>query len=46
MALSPTLLVGLKAYDFRHPRDLVATNFLKQLPGFDLAIHVLLGSVA
>jgi Zn-dependent protease with chaperone function len=46
MALSPTLLVGLKADDFRHPLDLVATNSLKQLPGFDLAIRGLLGSVA
>lgn len=46
MALSPTLLVGLKADDFRHPLDLVTTNSLKQLPGFDLAIRGLLGSVA
>lgn len=46
MVLSPTLLVGLKADDFRHPLDLAATNSLKQLPGFDLAIRGLLGSVA
>ena len=46
MALSPTLLVGLKADDFRHPLDLAATNSLKQLPGLDLAIRGLLGSVA
>jgi Zn-dependent protease with chaperone function len=46
MVLSPTLLVGLKADDFRHPLDLAATNSLKQLPGLDLAIRGLLGSVA
>lgn len=46
MALSPTQLVGLKADDFRHPLDLAATNSLKQLPGLDLAIRALLGSVA
>jgi Zn-dependent protease with chaperone function len=41
-----TVLTGLKADDFRHPLDLQATTTLKQLPGLDLAIRGLLGSVA
>ncbi len=40
------VLLGLKADDFRHPLDLQATTALKQLPGMDLAIRGLLGSVA
>ena len=39
-------LIGLKADLFRHPLDLAATNALKQLPGMDVAIRTLLGSVA
>ena len=44
--LTPTLLLGLKADQFRHPLDREATNTLKQLPGMDLAVRSLLGSVA
>ena len=39
-------LIGLKADRFRHPLDLQATNTLKQLPGIDIAIRTVLGSVA
>ncbi|RMF25917.1 MAG: M48 family peptidase [Cyanobacteria bacterium J083] len=39
-------LIGLKADHFRHPLDLQATNTLKRLPGLDLAVRSLLGSVA
>lgn len=39
-------LTGLKADDFRHPLDLEATNHLKHIPGFDLAIRSFLGSIA
>ncbi|NJL82192.1 MAG: M48 family metallopeptidase [Chloroflexaceae bacterium] len=39
------LLIGLKADDFRHPLDRQATQSLKQLPGFDLAIRNLLGPI-
>ncbi len=46
MGLSPTLLLGLKADEFRHPLDRDATTKLKQLPGLDLAVRSLLGSVA
>lgn len=46
MELSKQLLLGLKANDFRHPIDLEATNSLKQLPGLDIAVRSLLGSVA
>jgi Zn-dependent protease with chaperone function len=46
MALSKTLLIGLKADQFRHPLDLEATNSLKQLPGLDLIVRNLLGPVA
>lgn len=46
MGLSPTILIGLKADEFRHPLDREATTALKQLPGLDLAVRSLLGSVA
>lgn len=46
MNLMKQVLTGLKADDFRHPLDLQATTTLKQLPGLDLAIRSLLGSVA
>ncbi|MEM6612360.1 MAG: M48 family metallopeptidase [Cyanobacteria bacterium P01_C01_bin.72] len=46
MNLSPKALIGLKADLFRHPLDLQATNTLKQLPGVDIAIRSVLGSVA
>jgi Zn-dependent protease with chaperone function len=46
MEFSKQLLLGLKANDFRHPLDLQATNSLKQLPGLDIAVRSLLGSVA
>ena len=39
------LLVGLTADNFRHSLDLEATNTLKQLPGFDILIRSVLGSV-
>ena len=45
MSHAPVPLIGLKADDFRHPLDLNATANLKQLPGLDLAIRGLLGSV-
>ncbi len=43
MGFSKTLLVGLKADQFRHPLDLEATNALKQIPGLDLMVRNLLG---
>jgi len=46
MNASKQTLIGLKADFFRHPLDLQATNTLKQLPGIDIAIRSLLGSVA
>jgi Zn-dependent protease with chaperone function len=46
MGFSKTQLIGLKADDFRHPLDLEATTALKQLPGLDVVIRSLLGSVA
>lgn len=46
MEISKTLLLGLKADDFRHPLDLQATNSLKQIPGLDVAVRSLLGNVA
>ena len=46
MNLSKHALIGLKADRFRHPLDLQATNTLKQLPGVDIAIRSVLGSVA
>lgn len=39
-------LLGLRADAFRHPLDRESTAALKQLPGLDLAIRSLLGSVA
>lgn len=46
MDLVKKTLLGLKADDFRHPLDLEATSALKQIPGIDVAIRSLLGSVA
>ena len=46
MSLSKSLLIGLKADQFRHPLDLEATNALKQLPGLDLIVRNLLGPLA
>ncbi|WP_019506590.1 M48 family metallopeptidase [Pleurocapsa sp. PCC 7319] len=46
MNLSNKALIGLTADRFRHPLDLEATNTLKQLPGLDIAIRSVLGSVA
>ena len=46
MNLSKQALIGLSADRFRHPLDLQATNTLKQLPGVDIAIRSVLGSVA
>jgi Zn-dependent protease with chaperone function len=46
MSFSKSLLIGLKADQFRHPLDLEATNALKQLPGLDMVIRNLLGPVA
>ncbi len=46
MEFSKTSLIGLRADDFRHPLDKQATNSLKQLPGLDVAVRSLLGSVA
>jgi Zn-dependent protease with chaperone function len=46
MSFSKSLLIGLKADQFRHPLDLEATNSLKQLPGLDLVVRNLLGPVA
>ncbi len=45
MQFSKTFLLGLKANDFRHPLDLEATNNLKQLPGLDLMVRNVLGSI-
>lgn len=46
MDLSKKTLIGLSADRFRHPLDLQATKALKQVPGLDIAIRSLLGSVA
>ena len=46
MDLAKKILLGLQADDFRHPLDLEATQALKQIPGLDVAIRSLLGSVA
>jgi Zn-dependent protease with chaperone function len=46
MGFSKSLLVGLKADQFRHPLDLAATNSLKQIPGLDLMVRNLLGPLA
>lgn len=45
MAFPKTPLIGLKADGFRHPLDLEATQSLKQLPGLDLIVRQLLGSI-
>ena len=45
MEFGKNTLIGLKADDFRHPLDLQATKALKQLPGLDLVVRSLLGSV-
>ncbi|MGK7946844.1 MAG: M48 family metallopeptidase [Microcystaceae cyanobacterium] len=45
MELTKTYLLGLKADDFRHPLDLEATQNLKQIPGLDLIIRNVLGSI-
>ena len=39
-------LTGLQADDFRHPLDFQATANLKQIPGLDVMMRGLLGSVA
>lgn len=46
MKFAKSLLIGLKADDFRHPFDRDATLALKQIPGLDVSIRSLLGSVA
>jgi Zn-dependent protease with chaperone function len=46
MSFSKSLLLGLKADQFRHPLDLEATTALKQLPGLDMVIRNFLGPVA
>ena len=46
MTILKKQLIGLKADDFRHPFDLDSTLVLKQLPGLDIAIRTVLGSVA
>lgn len=46
MDLSRSILIGLKADDFLHPLDIKATTVLKQLPGLDMVVRNLLGSVA
>lgn len=40
------ILRGIRADDFRHPLDCQATNNLKQIPGLDLMVRSLLGSLA
>lgn len=46
MTILKKQLIGLKADDFRHPFDQDSTLALKQLPGLDIAIRTVLGSVA
>ena len=46
MSILKTHLIGLKADDFRHPFDQDSTLALKQIPGLDVAIRTVLGSVA
>lgn len=41
-----TLLVGLRADQFRHPLDLEATRALKQLPGLDMVVRMALAPLA
>ncbi len=45
MGVSKVQLVGLKADQFRHPLDWEATQALKQVPGLDLMVRGLLGSL-
>lgn len=45
MAVSKVQLIGLRADEFRHPLDFEATNSLKQLPGLDLIVRQLLGTL-
>ncbi|NEO25952.1 MAG: M48 family metallopeptidase [Kamptonema sp. SIO4C4] len=45
MTLTQIPLIGLKANHFRHPLDQQATQTLKQLPGLDIAVRNLLGSI-
>ena len=40
-----SLLIGLTANHFRHPLDKQATQTLQQLPGLDIAIRSLIGSM-
>ena len=44
--VSKKTLSGLKADHFRHPLDLQATAALRQLPGLDLLVRTVLGSIA
>ncbi|MEO0409601.1 MAG: M48 family metallopeptidase [Cyanobacteria bacterium P01_A01_bin.135] len=46
MSADKIVLHGIRSDQFRHPFDLEATRALQQLPGFDLVIRNLLGSVA
>jgi Zn-dependent protease with chaperone function len=46
MLPSKISLTGLRADRFRHPFDLEATTSLKQIPGLDLLIRGLVGSIA
>ncbi len=46
MITSRSILHGIRSDQFRHPFDLEATQALRQLPGFDLLIRTVLGSVA
>ncbi|MBE9107875.1 M48 family metallopeptidase [Nodosilinea sp. LEGE 07298] len=46
MMTGKTLLVGLRADQFRHPLDLEATRALKQLPGLDVVVRMALAPLA
>ena len=46
MPYMKTQLVGLRADSFRHPLDLEATKALKQIPGLDMIVRNLLGTLA
>lgn len=41
-----TLLLGLQADQFRHPLDLEATQSLKQLPGLDVLVRMVMAPLA
>ncbi|TVP61523.1 MAG: M48 family peptidase [Leptolyngbya sp. LCM1.Bin17] len=41
-----TLLLGLRADQFRHPLDLEATRALKQLPGLDVLVRMVISPLA